>query len=145
MKHRFVAVVAVPLFLAALAPGVRAKPKQAVPRETVTIASSCADVWQPLLELIDGEYPITFIYDPWHRVTFLKASTANKVAQALLGGSLPGATVQLRSDPTTPAGANFCLAEIYSDESLGPEVAKKFVAALPGAAIVPHKPQGGGK
>ena len=128
----------------AFAPNVLAKPKQAVPRETVTLTSPCANVWQPILNLIDAEYPIYFIYDPWYRVSFVKASGGAKAAQAIFGGSLPPATVHLRSDPTAPDGAEFCVAEIYSDESLAPEVAK-LIAALPGATFVPQKPQGNGK
>ena len=108
------------------------------------ISSPCANIWQPILKLIDDEYPIAFIYDPWYRVTFVKASSSTKAIQLMWGGSLPPATVQLRSDPTAPAGADFCLAEIYSDESLAPEVAK-LIAAVPGATIAPHKPQGSGK
>jgi hypothetical protein len=142
MKPRFVTVVAITLFL--VAPGVFSKPKQAVPRETVMISSPCANVWQPILKMIDDEYPIAFIYDPWYRVTFVKATNSTKAIQMMWGGSLPPATVQLRSDPTAPAGADFCLAEIYSDETLAPEVAK-LISTLPGATIAPHKPLGGGK
>jgi hypothetical protein len=142
MKYRIVTVAAVTLFI--VAPRVLAKPKQAAPRETVMISSPCADIWQPILKLIDDEYPIAFIYDPWYRVTFVKATNSTKAIQMMWGGSLPPATVRLRSDPTAPAGADFCLAEIYSDESLAPEVAK-LISALPGATMAPHKPQGGGK
>jgi hypothetical protein len=117
--NKFVAVIAVTVFQA---PRVFSKQKQAVPREEVTITSSCANVWQPILKLIDAEYPIYFICDPWYRVSFANASGAAKVAQSILGGSLPPATVQLRGDPTAHDGADFCVAEIYSDESLAPEV-----------------------
>jgi hypothetical protein len=140
MKHRFMTVVAVCLLMTALGPCVLGKAKQAVPKETVTIPSACANVWQPLLHLIDDEYAISFIYDPWFRVSFFEPSTAVK----LLGGSYPWATVQLRSDLTAPAGANVCLAEIYGD-GLDPEAATKIVAAFPGASIVPQKPQASGK
>jgi hypothetical protein len=126
------------------APYVLAKPKRAVPRETVMLTSPCANIWQPILKLIDGEYPITFIYDPWYRVTFLKASGSTKAVQSVFGGSLPPATIQLRSDPAAPTGTDFCLAETFSDESLAPEVAR-LIAALPGATIVPQKPQRDGK
>ena len=142
MKPIFVAVFAVSLFLAA--PCVLSKQKQAVPRETVTITSPCGNIWQPILKLIDDEYAIIFIYDPWYRVTFLKSSTATRAVQSVFGGSLPPATVQLKNDPAAPDGAEFCIAEIYSYEFLAPEVAK-FIAALPGAAIVPHKPGTSGK
>jgi hypothetical protein len=96
------------------------------------------------LKLIDAEYPIYFIYDPWYRVSFVKASGGAKAAQAIFGGSLPPATVHLRSDPVSPDGADLCVAEIYSDESLAPEVAK-LIAGFAGAAIVPHKTGAGGK
>jgi len=92
--NRFVTAVAVTVFLAALAPCLLSKPKQAVPREMVMITSPCANVWQPILKLIDGEYPITFIYDPWYRVTFVKASNSTKAVQSVFGGALPPATVQ---------------------------------------------------
>jgi hypothetical protein len=139
--NKIVTVVAVTVFLA---PCVLSKQKQAVPREEVTITSSCANVWQPILKLIDAEYPIYFIYDPWHRVSFVKASGGAKAAQAIFGGSLPSATVQLRSDPAASDDANTCVAEIYSDETLAPEVAK-LIAALPGATIVPPKTGADGK
>jgi hypothetical protein len=132
------------LVLAFIAPGALAKPRRAVPGETVMITSPCANIWQLVLKLIDDEYPITFIYDPWYRVSFVKASTSAKAVQSVFGGSLPPATVRLRSDPAAPDGAEFCLAEIYSDESLAPEVAK-LLSSLPGATIAPHKPPEGGK
>ena len=143
--NRFATVVAVTVLLAALAPCVLGKEKQAVPQETVTIPSSCADVWQPLLHMIDDEYPITFIYDPWYRVSLVKASTGVKVSLMLVGGSYPWATVQLRNDPAAAAGTNSCLADVYSDGRLDPEVASKIVAAHPGATVVTQKPQGSQK
>jgi hypothetical protein len=139
--NKFVAVVAITAFVS---PCMFSKEKQAGPREKVTITSSCANVWQPILKLIDTEYPIIFIYDPWFRVTLVKANGGTKAAQAIFGGSLPPATVQLRRDTTAPDGEDFCVAEIYSDESLAPEVAK-LIAALPGTAIVPHKTETDGK
>jgi hypothetical protein len=136
---RFVTVVT--LFVAALAPCVLGKARQAVPQETVMIPSSCADVWQPLLHLIDEEYAINFIYAPWFRVAFGKCNTAVRY----LGGSYPWAVVELRSDPAAADGANSCLADIHGDGRLDPEVVTKIVAAHPGATIVPQKPQGNGK
>jgi hypothetical protein len=141
IMHRFVTVVAVTVLLATLAPCVLGKAKQLVPNETVVIPSSCADVWQPLLHLIDEEYAINFIYDPWFRVSFDRYSTAVRY----LGGTYPWAAVELRNDPSAPAGANSCLADVYGDGRLDPEVATKIVAAHPGATIVPQKPQGSQK
>ncbi len=141
MKHRFLAVVVASVIWAALGPCVHGKAKQAVPQETVTIPSPCADVWQPLLHLIDDEYAISFIYDPWFRVSFEKYVTSVRY----LGGTYPWATVQLRSDPAAPAGVNSCLADVYGDGRLDPEVATKIVAAHPGATVIPQKPQESGK
>jgi hypothetical protein len=140
-KHNLAVAVGGTLFMVALTPCALAKPKQAVPRETVLITSPCANIWQPLLHLIDEEYAINFIYDPWFRVSFAKPSTAVNV----FGGSYPWAAVQLRSEPASNSGAILCIAEIYGDGRLDPEVTSKIVAALPGASVVPPKPQGSGK